>query len=102
VHRDERRDEQRDDHHDHPGALGELADQLDDEGHEGEHRAEPVDRGPPQPARLPLGAPVPDHAGLGQGETDEDPDGEQRDQRLRVTRETTSRTAAATARKTTP
>ena len=73
-----------DDQDDEPGAFCELADQLDDRGRRGQDGPGAVDSDFKSETAGSFGCPVPDHAQLGKGESYEDPDGEQRDQRLGV------------------
>jgi hypothetical protein len=69
---------------DHPGAFEELGGEQDQAGQGGQQGADAVDDRAAQPAGRALGRPVPDQAGLADAEADEDADGEERDQLLRV------------------
>ncbi len=76
------RDQQRDEDQDHPGPKEELLVCHDDEDHACKDGPEAVDQATPRPAGAPLLAPVDDHAGLREGEADEDADRIERNERI--------------------
>ena len=84
-HAVEQQDQERYGDDDHPGTLHELGDEEDGCCGGGDHGSESVYGGPPGPAGFSGPAPMYDETGLGQREADEHADGEQWDERVRVT-----------------
>lgn len=76
--------ERRNRDHDDPGSFEELREEEYGRGNSGHGRAKPVDGGAATPAGRSLLPPVHDEAALSEGETDEHPDREQRDQAVGV------------------
>ena len=80
----EPQDEQGEQDHDDPGAVHEFRTRDDQGGEPGGHGAHAVDDELFPPVPTSLGHPAPDHAGLREREGQEDADGIQRDERMRV------------------